>query len=533
MLTMPNGPTYSPVFLIHHFLEKSAALHPEKIALIHEDTRTTFGELDAKSNQLANLLVSEGIQKGDRVIILLENSIEYVISYYGVLKAGGAVVSLSTGLKPASVASFIMELQPGFIITSFKFERVIAAALKSDCLPRLIIRNSKIKWDSYKGEVLPWESALSRMSAENPRISVPESSLAGIIFTSGSMGKPKGVMLSHRNIVSNTDSICRALVLREDDIQMVVLPFFYVMGKSLLNTLFSVGGTIVLNNKFAFPATVINQMIEEKVTIFSGVPSTYSYLLHRSPLKKSRDRLDRLRLVTQAGGHMAKSVKKALREALPEQTRICIMYGATEASARITCLDPDLFEEKIDSIGRAIPGVTLRILDRMGRDVSQGAKGELVARGPNIMMGYWNDPASTRKALDENGYHTGDIGFQDKDGFFFVDGRRDNLVKVGGHRINPREVEDAIMATEMAVDVAVVGLADALLGSKLAALVVPLNGDTTTEKIMARCAAILPRHKLPSEIKFVKSLPVTSNGKVNRNGCLQVFGDACREIQTA
>ena len=163
-------------------------------------------------------------------------------------------------------------------------------------------------------------------------------------------------MLTHANIVANVNSICQYLQLTDSDIQMVVLPFFYVMGKSLLNTIVAAGGTLVINNKFAFPATVVNQMIQEKVTLFSGVPSTFAYLLHRSPFKKSSGQLKHLRMVTQAGGHMARSVKTALREALPDQTQICIMYGATEASARLTWLDPDYFEQKIDSIGRAIPG---------------------------------------------------------------------------------------------------------------------------------------------------------------------------------
>ena len=160
------------------------------------------------------------------------------------------------------------------------------------------------------------------------------------------------------------------------------------MGKSLLNTIIAAGGTLVVNNKFAFPATVMSQMIEERATIFSGVPSTYAYLLHRSPFAKNEDRFKHLRMVTQAGGHMAQSVKTALREALPNHTKkICIMYGATEAAAPADLAGPRLFEEKIDSIGHAIPGVTVKILDQKGIEVVQGGKGEIVANGPNIMQG--------------------------------------------------------------------------------------------------------------------------------------------------
>lgn len=218
---------------------------------------------------------------------------------------------------------------------------------------------------------------------------------------------------------------------------------------------------------------------------------------------------------------MARSVKAALEESLPGHTKICIMYGATEASARLTWLDPDCFEKKIDSIGQAIPGVTIEVLDQQGAQVAQGTEGEVVAKGPNIMQGYWRDPESTAKILDENGYHTGDMGWKDEDGFIFLQGRKDNLLKVGGHRINPQEVEDALLATQLAVEAAVVGLADDLLGKRLATLVVPLNGDTSPEEIKEKCAAILPKYKLPGEIKLVRSLPKNANGKVDLNGCIR------------
>ena len=225
-------------------------------------------------------------------------------------------------------------------------------------------------------------------------------------------------MLSHRNIVSNTLAICDYLQLSENDTQMVVLPFYYVMGQSLLNTHFAAGGTVVLNNKFAFTAAVLKQMVAEEVTGFSGVPSTYAYLLHRSPLAGYREKLQSLRYCSQAGGHMARAIKEKLRKVLPDHTQIFIMYGATEAAARLTYLEPDRFEDKIDSIGKPVPGVSIRVVDKQGRDVPVGQTGELMAYGPNIMQGYWKDEAATKTALNNNGYHTGDIGYQDDEGYF-------------------------------------------------------------------------------------------------------------------
>jgi long-chain acyl-CoA synthetase len=508
--------------LIHHFLESSAQRFPDKVAVIHEKTRATYRQVNADADQLAAFLVGRDVQKGDRVVILMENSVEYIVAYYGILKAGAVAVPLSTDLKPDGFNPLLAELEPAAIISSARFERLLQASnLDVPNLNTLIVHNPKLDWDVDGKEVVSFEAA--KKTDNICKIRIENSNLANIIYTSGSTGRAKGVMLTHGNIVANADSICQYLQLTDSDIQMVVLPFFYVMGKSLLNTIFAVGGTLVLNNKFAFPATVINQMIEEKVTLFSGVPSTYAYLLHRSPLKKSREQLTDLRMVTQAGGHMARSIKTALRETLPAHTHICIMYGATEASARLAWLEPEWFKQKIDSIGRAIPGVTLKILEANGAEVPQGERGEVVAGGPNITRGYWKDPQATGKVLDDHGYHTGDIGWQDEEGFIFLEGRKDNLLKVGGHRINPQEVEDALLATELAVEAAVMGVADELLGKRLVALVVPLNGDAVPEVILEKCAGRLPKYKMPSELRFVRTLPKNANGKVDRERCLNVF----------
>ena len=304
---------------------------------------------------------------------------------------------------------------------------------------------------------------------------------------------------------------------------MVVLPFFYVMGKSLLNTHFASGGTLVINNKFAYPASVIKQMADEQVTAFSGVPSTYAYLLHRSPLAKYKGRMDSLRYCSQAGGHMSRQIKEELRSVLPEHTRIYIMYGATEASARLTYLEPEQYKEKIDSIGKPIPEVSLRVLDADGREVPVGQTGELVATGPNIMQGYWKDEQSTKDAFDQNGYRTGDIGYKDAEGYFYLVGRKDNLLKVGGHRINPQEIEDALMDTGLVVEATVIGIPDKILGHRLVAVAIPKNRDCSENQVLSNCAERLPKYKLPSKIKFARALPKNITGKIDRGKCIELF----------
>ena len=509
--------------LLHHFLENSASLYPEKIAVIHDKERISYQQINFMADNLALCLASNGITKGDRIALLLENSVDYIISYYAALKLGAVAAPLNPGLKPDGLLYLIDDLEPAVIITNFKCERLLKAVnLNNSIINLIIIRNPKHKWSDLSIPVFAFEDSIAEQGGILPQNNTTPNDLANIIYTSGSTGDPKGVMLSHQNLVSNIQSICHYLVLGKNDIQMVILPFFYVMGKSLLNTHIAVGGTLVINNRFLYPADVVNQMIDEKVTGFSGVPSTYAYLLNRSPLANCKDKLSSLRYCSQAGGHMALSIKQILRKALPSHTKIYIMYGATEASARLTYLDPDAFDLKTESIGKPIPNVSICILDEKGNEVPINKEGELVASGPNIMKGYWKDPKETVRVLSTKGYHTGDIGYRDSDGFLFVKRRKDGLIKVGGHRINPTEIEDVLMATQQLIETVVVGIPDSLLGKKLIALAVPNDDDFTEKSLMEECTKSLPKHKCPGDLFFVRVLPKNANGKIDRAKCIEM-----------
>lgn len=224
------------------------------------------------------------------------------------------------------------------------------------------------------------------------------------------------------------------------------------------------------------------------------------------------------------GWHMANTTKQRLMEILPEQTRLYVMYGATEASARLAYVGPEMLDTKIDSIGQAIPGVTLRVLEGSGCELPVGEFGEIVASGENIMQGYWRDPDATNCALSEHGYHTGDLGYRDQDGYFFVVGRKDNQLKVGGHRINTQEIEHVIMATGLVVAVAVIGVPDPLLENRLIAVEVLVSGELNVDSLLSFCAQNLPVYKRPQEVLLVKNLPKSASGKVDRNNCKELYG---------
>lgn len=505
--------------LIHHFLENSARRFPDEVALVHGEVRATYRQLNALANSLARFLVDHGVTPGDRVVFLLQNSLEYVVAYYGALKAGAVAVPMNTELKGESLVLLLRELEAKCLLTSQRFERLLRTVeLDGSGLEMVVVKDPKLDLRQPL-PVVDWDEVMTDAESDDLALELAADTLGSIIYTSGSTGRPKGTMLTHGNIVANVNSICAYLQLTDGDIQMVVLPFFYVMGKSLLNSHMAVGGRIVINNKFAYPATVINEMIEERVTGFSGVPSTYAHLLHQSPLAASREKLTSLRYCSQAGGHMAAATKRKLLEVLPSQTRLFVMYGATEASARLAYVEPDMLSAKIDSIGKAIPGVSLKVIDPDGREVPDGEVGELVASGANIMQGYWRDPEATDKALSRHGYHTGDLGYRDADGYFFVVGRKDNQLKVGGHRINAQEIEDLFIEEGLAVEVAVLGFPDPLLENRLVAVVVPVDEDTDADQAVAVCRRKLPAYKVPQQVVYTKSLPKSASGKVDRKRC--------------
>ena len=505
--------------LIHHLLEGSARVHPRKTAVVHQEHRLTYLQLNAEANRLAQWCLAQSLEPGDRVSIMMENGPDYIVAYYGALKAGAVVVPLSSTGKPDSAGALLRSVRPRLLVASGACSRTLRAADLSDAG----IQTARIvgdgTWKNAPFDVQTWRTDQVDTAPSDPCLALDPCQPASIIFTSGSSGVPKGVVLTHRNIVANTQSICESLALTAEDCQMVVLPFHYVMGKSLLNTHIAVGGTVVLNNTFAYPATVLRDMEREGVTGFSGVPSTYGFLLSRSPLSAYRDRLPSLRYCAQAGGHMSAHVKRALVAALPPHTGLYVMYGATEASARLTCLDATRLEEKIESIGTPIPDVSVRILDGSGRELPPGAVGELVASGPNIMQGYWQDPEGSAKVLLQGSYHTGDLGYRDAEGFLYVTGRRDNQLKVRGHRVNPIQVEDALLESGLVDEVAVIGVEDGLQGHRLVALVAPATPELTVDALMRACAGRLPRHLLPATVRFVRTIPKMASGKFDLTQC--------------
>ena len=451
--------------LIQDFLIKSAKRFPNKEALIHTGKRYTYSDILDASSAISNWLLSRNLQPGFRAAILTDDPFEYVTSYFAIINVNGIVVGLNTQTSERTLKTVLNDCKASFIFINIKFKR---------CLDKIAPSIPSVNWAIVGGfkaeisrindlELVDREDILTTGhkydSGGFDRFSSTD--IAQIIYTSGTTGEPKGVMLSHLNLVANTNSIVEYLGLTEDDRVMAVLPFFYSYGNSILLTHIAVGGTLVVNQSFMYPNVILDEMVNEKVTGFSGVPSTYAILLNRSAIKKYS--FPFLRYITQAGAAMAPNLVQRLKEIFPD-VDIYIMYGQTEASARLSYLDPEEINRKAGSIGKAIPGVNLQLLDKTGRPVQVGEIGEIVATGDNIMAGYWQKPEETAQVLRPEGLWTGDLATMDEQGYLFIKSRKNDIIKSGSHRIGPKEIEDIILEHEAVHETAVLGIEDEILG---------------------------------------------------------------------
>jgi acyl-CoA synthetase (AMP-forming)/AMP-acid ligase II len=501
-------------FLVHHLLEESARRGPERPFVVHEGRTASYGETAARAEAWATLLADEGIRRGDRVALLARNGNLYVEAYYGILRAGGIAVPLNTALDGRGVRALLADCGARKLVAGQGFRPVVETGVEGlEGLDQVIGTPDACAAAEAAGvpglSVEAVGDAAGRSAPSGPGIDLD---VASIIYTSGSTGRPRGATLSHRNICANTASIVRYLELSPEDRVLAVLPFYYVYGKSLLNTHAAAGGAVVIENRFLFPNTALDTLEQQRCTGLSGVPSTFAILLNRSNLAERR--LEHLRYLTQAGGPMSPEHTRRLLELLPRQ-KLFVMYGATEASARLSYLDPAELPGRIGSIGKAIPNVELRVLEEDGSEADVDEVGEIVARGSNIMSGYWNDPEETERVLGPEGYHTGDLARRDAEGFLYVVGRKKDMIKTGAHRISAKEIEEAIVEHPAVHEAAVIGEPDEMLGEIVSAYVVfqdASNGQR--DELMGFLKRRLPAYKVPGKLQQLPELPKNESGKI-------------------
>ncbi len=529
---------------LHDLLIRSADRTPDHPLFIDAKPHASlrYAEAQRQAASVAGALRAAGVERGDRVALLLPDRPESLVATYGILEAGAVVVPLSPDARARPLARLLRRCQARAVITTARNSRLLDQALGELPELRLIAtvgapftaapvpqdapgspaapgRGASQAAESQIAarenlEVVPWQALLAGDPWTDAGIG--EDDLASIMFTSGTTAAPKGVMTSHGNQLAATAAIVEYLELQPDERMAMVLPFFYSYGLSVLHTHVAVGGTLCLVGSVAFPAAVLRGIEQHRCTGLSGVPSTFARLA-RSKLLDRHD-LTSLRYLTQAGGPMTPALTREVLDAFPG-ARLFVMYGQTEAAPRLSYLSPDDLLRKLGSVGKAMPTVTLAVLDAEGGDVPvpSGEVGELVARGPNIMRGYWDDAEETARALRPEGLRTGDLARVDAEGFVTIVGRQSDMIKAGAHRVGPQEIEAAIERMAEVAQCGVVGVPDELDGEAIAAYVVPTPGAGLTERAIQRaCFEELPRYKLPTHIRLVADLPRTNTGKLRR-----------------
>jgi amino acid adenylation domain-containing protein len=519
--------------LVHHFLEHSAAERPEKVALVHQDRRLTYAELDGQSSRLAGALARAGVARGDRVAIFMDNSVEAVVSLFAALKCGAAFILVNPTTKTEKL-EFILNNSRARVLLTQAVRIAVAESVASPHLAAIVVADGKgspgnATWGRELNrqslpaskEMLSYDEIITSDAVGLGRSACIDLDLASVIYTSGSTGTPKGVMLSHLNMVSAADSITTYLENTPDDIIINVLPISFDYGLYQVLMAFKIGGTVILEKSFTYPYQLIDVMVREKVTGFPGVPTIFAILLGLKDLGR-RD-FTSLRYITNTAAALPASHIRRLRELFP-QARLYSMYGLTECK-RVSYLPPAELDRRPNSVGRGMPNEEVYIVDEQGTRVGPGVVGELVVRGANVMLGYWESPDETAASLKPGPYpgervlYTGDLFRMDEEGFLYFIARKDDIIKSRGEKVSPREVENALYHLDGVLEAAVIGAPDEILGEAVQAFVVLEEGSHLTEQeILTHCAEHLEDFMVPKAVKVVPELPKTSTGKIRKKG---------------
>ncbi len=491
--------------LLEQFEFVSKAL-PDNIALQSNGNKLSYAQLYENIKHVACYFQQNGVTSGQRVVLVLENSIEFIIAFYAVWAAGGIVVSLNSHARFSEVKNAINQCQPKLVLCDHIEDKGAKLLLS---LNVQLLNLSKL---SIAGTV-PWTEVISNR-CRGCWYKADKDTLAQIIYTSGTTSNPKGVLLTHGNLMANIKDIAGYLKLTEEDSVLNVLPFHYCYGNSVLHSHLSVGGKVILGASMVYPQEVVDQIRGTDSTGFYGVASMYNLFLTHTDWASDPPSL---RYITQAGGPMGAQLTDKLIHACRSTTSLFVMYGQTEASARITWLPPDCLSTKSGSAGIPLDNIRLEIRDSNGNRIGANQHGEVYISGESVMQGYWNNQIATDKVLANGWLKTGDLGHLDGDGFLYLAGRKDDMIKVGDNRINPLEIEEQINRLDFVSESVIIGVSDELLGNKLVAFIVAEKSKENLFALRKFCKRELAIHKSPKLFKWVEELPKTASGKIQRH----------------
>ncbi len=503
---------------VERFLSESAIQHPGKTALVAGGKRLSFAELDRASDGLAKALVLNGLKRGDRVVIFMDNCWEAVVGIFAVLKAGAVFVPLNPSTKADKLAYVLNNCRATVLIAQGRLMGIAHAALgQAPSVALCVVAGSK-ETISGTGRIRFEDTLETRLPAQLRERGIALD-LAMLIYTSGSTGLPKGVMMTHQNVVAAATSITTYLENTAGDIILNVLPMSFDYGLYQVLMAVKAGATLVLEKSFAFPHAILETMKAERVTGLPLVPTMAAMILQLKDLKS--DDFPYLRYITNTAAALAPAHIARLSELFP-QAKLYSMYGLTECK-RCTYLPPHELKRRPGSVGIAIPGTEAYVVTEDGKRAAPGETGELVIRGPHVMKGYWENPEATARALRDGPFpwekvlYTGDLFRSDVDGFLYFLGRKDDVIKSRGEKVSPKEIENVLYSLPGIAEAAVIGVPDPILGHAIKA-VVALAPDAKLDErdIIRHCSSHLEDFMVPKVIQFRDALPKTESGKISR-----------------
>jgi len=515
---LDEGNCEASSMLLHDYLKKQALERPQKVALIVGPEKLTYGHLDSKSSRLASVFEDRGVTRGDRIALFLPNSEEMVLGIYGALKCDAAFLPLSPTIKLEKLTAILNDCRPaGLMMGKAPSVDPVALAQAVPSLKVVLLCNQEDPLPD--GRFLSLSDALARESL-TPRPSRNiDLDLAYVIYTSGSTGIPKGVMMTHGSVLSAATSIISYLGSTPDEIVLNCLPLPFVYGLYQVLMSVMVGGTVVLEKGFNYPQRTMARLRESKVTGLPVVPTMAVMLLDLEAFNGKE--IPSLRYITSAGAQWPVEHIEELQSRFPS-TQIFSMYGLTECK-RVSYLPPEQISIRPSSVGKGMPNEEVWVADEKGAPVPPGEVGELVVRGSNVMLGYWERPEETAKVLRPGRYpgervlYTGDFFKTDSEGYLYFVGRKDDMIKTRGERVSPAEVEKVLVRMPGIKEAAVVGIPDRLLGQAIAAYVVPGSDAGLDPQSVKRFAAErLEDFAVPKVVEIVSSLPYTSSGKIDK-----------------
>lgn len=522
--------------LIHQFTDIQAECSPDVTGLVYKDKSFSYSELETQIQSAASGLIALGLEPAERVAIYLPKHPKTVFGLFGAARAGGVFVPVNPLLKPNQVAYILKDCNVRVLITSADRLKLLADVLPTchDLRSVIIIDETLPSFeDQPVPEILNWVQLTANSSSKSPHRRI-DTDMAAILYTSGSTGSPKGVILSHRNMVSGAKSVAAYLKNVPEDRVLAVLPFSFDYGLSQLTTAFSVGASAVLMD-YLLPRDVIRAVTRYRITGLGAVPPLWNQL---AQLDWPEEASQSLRYITNTGGAMPKATTLKLLNALPE-TDIYLMYGLTEAF-RSTYLPPDQVNIRPGSMGKAIPNAEILVVREDGTECAPGEPGELVHRGSLVAMGYWNDPEKTAERfkpvpnrqpeipITEIAVWSGDQVRKDDEGYLYFISRKDEMIKTSGYRVSPTEIEEILYSSKLIKEVAALGLPHPTLGQAIL-LIITSQQIIKKETILSHCQKELPNFMVPKEVIFRSSLPRNQNGKIDRKSLVVEFKDTFQE----